>query len=89
MTDLAKIEFERAIEIDQNYSNARYYLGLIYNKEGNKWIWADPMNGRINISPTGDRRIIYKEGLDSWDIGVFDFESLKQKFLEFRNKYLS
>jgi len=36
MTDLAKIEFEKAIGLDQNYSNARYYLGLIYNKEGNK-----------------------------------------------------
>ena len=34
--DLAKSEFERAVALDQNYSNARYFLGLIYDKEGNK-----------------------------------------------------
>ena len=34
--DLAKANFEKAIKIDQNYSNARYFLGLIYAKEGDK-----------------------------------------------------
>lgn len=34
--DKAKTEFERAVSIDQNYSNARYFLGLIYDREGNK-----------------------------------------------------
>jgi tetratricopeptide (TPR) repeat protein len=33
---LARAEFERAILIDQNYSNARYFLGLIYDKQGNR-----------------------------------------------------
>jgi len=32
----AKTEFLRAISIDENYSNARYFLGLIYDKEGKK-----------------------------------------------------
>jgi len=32
----AKAEFLRAISIDENYSNARYFLGLIYDKEGKK-----------------------------------------------------
>lgn len=32
----AKAEFERAILIDQNYSNARYFLGLVYDQLGNK-----------------------------------------------------
>jgi tetratricopeptide (TPR) repeat protein len=32
----AKSELERAIELDKNYSNARYFLGLIYAKEGDK-----------------------------------------------------
>lgn len=32
----AKSEFERAVLIDQNYSNARYFLGLVYDQLGNK-----------------------------------------------------
>ena len=34
--DKAKAEFLRAISLDGNYSNARYLLGLIYDKEGDK-----------------------------------------------------
>jgi len=32
----ARGEFERAVAIDANYSNARYFLGLIYDKLGDK-----------------------------------------------------
>ncbi|KKT76718.1 MAG: hypothetical protein UW72_C0002G0020 [Parcubacteria group bacterium GW2011_GWF2_44_7] len=32
----ARIQFERAINLDTSYSNARYFLGLIYDKLGNK-----------------------------------------------------
>lgn len=32
----AKGELERAVRLDENYSNARYFLGLAYDKEGNK-----------------------------------------------------
>ncbi len=32
----AQSEFERAIGIDANHSNARYFLGLIYDRLGNK-----------------------------------------------------
>ena len=28
--------FERTIELSQNYSNARYFLGLIYDRENDK-----------------------------------------------------
>lgn len=31
----ARTEFERAIRFDTNYSNARYFLGLIYDRQGN------------------------------------------------------
>ena len=34
--DKAKTEFERAVRLDENYSNARYFLGLIYDQEGKK-----------------------------------------------------
>lgn len=34
--DKAKGELERAVKLDNNYSNARYFLGLVYDKQGNK-----------------------------------------------------
>jgi len=34
--DLGRAEFERAVLLDTNYSNARYFLGLIYDKQGDK-----------------------------------------------------
>lgn len=34
--DLAKGEFIRAIILDTDYSNARYFLGLLYDREGNR-----------------------------------------------------
>lgn len=34
--DNAKQEFEQAIQIDKNYSNARYFLGLILDEQGDK-----------------------------------------------------
>ncbi len=34
--DKAQAEFERAVLLDPNYSNARYFLGLIYDKKGDK-----------------------------------------------------
>jgi len=34
--NLARAEFERAIMIDPNYSNALYFLGVIYDKQGNR-----------------------------------------------------
>lgn len=34
--DRAQTEFERAITLSPNYSNARYFLGLIYDKKGEK-----------------------------------------------------
>ena len=34
--DKAQSELERAVSLDENYSNARYFLGLIYDKKSEK-----------------------------------------------------
>jgi len=60
----------------------------IYDESKNEWIWVDPMRGRIGDNLEDFQRVIYKEGLDSWDIGIFDFESLEKVFLEFRDNWL-
>ncbi|KUK76986.1 MAG: Uncharacterized protein XD93_0607 [candidate division WS6 bacterium 34_10] len=56
----------------------------IFDDITNKWIWVDPLNCQFDAPPIG--RIIYKEGLDSWDIGIRDFDSLKKAFKEFRKQ---
>ena len=35
-TEQAKEQFQRALGLNEDYSNARYFLGLIYDKEGKK-----------------------------------------------------
>jgi len=47
-----------------------------------QWHIIDPMEACLKF--WYDRWIVYKIGLDSWDIGIHDFQELKQKFLEFR-----
>jgi len=32
----AQAEFERAVSLDSNYANARYFLGLIYDSQNDK-----------------------------------------------------
>ena len=58
----------------------------IYDINQDKWIWVDPMRRKIGSSP--EKRVIFQEGLDSWDIGITDFDSLKTKFEEFRKHWL-
>lgn len=47
----AKIEFERAVLIDQNYSNARYFLGLVYDRLGNKAAAIDQFTAIEKLNP--------------------------------------
>lgn len=58
----------------------------VYDDVQNKWIWVDPMNMRIDCTPRN--RVIFKEGLDSWDIGIKDFDTLKSEFEKFRKEWL-
>lgn len=47
----ARAEFERAIVIDQNYSNARYFLGLVYDQLGNKTAAIDQFVAVEKLNP--------------------------------------
>jgi hypothetical protein len=59
----------------------------VYNEEDKSWTWVDPMRKMIGTQPIEDGRVVFKEGLDSWSIGIKDFESLKAAFDEFREKW--
>ena len=51
----------------------------------NKWYIVDPKEGTIRIGY--NRFVVFKEGLDSWDIGIKDFDELKNQFWGFKKKY--
>lgn len=52
-----------------------------------EWFIVDPQAALIKAW-YGKRYVIYAAGLDSWDIGIANFEDLKNKFSEFRDKWL-
>jgi len=49
--DLAKGEFIRAIVLDDNYSNARYFLGLLYDRGGDKESAIDQFDRILQLNP--------------------------------------
>lgn len=51
----------------------------------NKWYIIDPEEGDIKSSY--GRFQIYAKDLDSWSLGIKNFDDLKVKFLEFRKNY--
>ena len=68
-------------------SIAGHVYGQVFDYKKKRWIWVDPMGGQVDISAPSER-VIYKEGLDSWDIGIADFDSLRKLFERFRNEWL-
>jgi len=51
-----------------------------------KWYIVDPQEGTIRTDYR--RYVIFKKGLDSWDIGIKNFDDLKEKFIDFKKKHL-
>lgn len=51
----------------------------------NRWYIVDPEQAVIR--DWYDRWIIFDKGLDSWDIGIHNFNELKEKFIKFREEY--
>jgi len=50
----AKAEFIRAIALDDNFSNARYFLGLLYDWEGDKESAIDQFNRISELNPDNE-----------------------------------
>lgn len=49
--DKAKAEFARAVTLDENFSNARYFLGLLLDREGNKEAAIDQFEKIAKLNP--------------------------------------
>ncbi len=66
--------------------NGHVYVGI---QNGVEWKVIDPSARNENANIEQDGRVIIAEGLDSWDIGATDFDSLAKMSEEFREKQQS
>jgi transglutaminase-like putative cysteine protease len=67
---------------------------MVKVRHGDRWYIADPTRGTIGVGgyrSVGESVDYVKlgEGLDSWDLGIKDWDSYREKYLEFRKKYQS
>ncbi|MBU1292284.1 transglutaminase-like domain-containing protein [Patescibacteria group bacterium] len=69
---------------DQNHIEGHIFVECLI---GNKWYIIDPQEGAIRTDYR--KYAIFKKGLDSWGIGIRNFDDLKGKFLEFKEEYKS
>jgi len=61
----------------------------VFDDQNKKWLWVDPMGSRVGtFSPESDGSVVFKTGLDSWDIGIHNFNELKEEFNKFRSEWL-
>jgi hypothetical protein len=68
---------------DTNNNNGHIFVEVYSDEKG--WEIIEPQNKIIGADSTKMGFTIVAEGLDSWDIGITDFQSLKEKFNEFRD----
>jgi hypothetical protein len=59
---------------------------------GGESVIIDPMKGIkdsrwLDVSPEEDGRIIYKEGKDSWDVGIENFDDMVKQSNAFRTEW--
>lgn len=102
-TALAFIALARAAGIDSQYvetidlswlgsgspnSISGHQYARCFVASDSRWIWVDPMGRRVDIpAPDHDGRAIFGMGLDSWDLGITDFDSLQKKFHHFQTTF--
>lgn len=58
----------------------------VYDESEDKWVWVDPMFRSIG-NPPGEDKVVFGEGLDSWDLGIIDYNSQRSKFEIFKNQW--
>lgn len=53
----------------------------------NDWWGVDPMNGFLKFNTKYPNYVVYAKGLDSWDLGIYDMKSIREKFKQFAIEY--
>jgi len=77
-------EFLRRDEKGGKNYRGHVYSGVFEKDKG--WRIIDQTKRKIDADIESDGRVFFKEGLDSWDIGIRDFETLKKEFNKFRRQ---
>ena len=80
------------VESDDTQRFANHDFCKIYIN--NTWYWVDPTRGNIGTQGPhnvgGDKEyVLFAEGLDSWDLGLKDWDSYTKKYLKFRDVWKS
>lgn len=52
-----------------------------------KWRTVDPTAGSLFINKNYSKYVVYEKGLDSWDLGIRDLETMRERFIPFAKKY--
>ena len=73
-------------DTDLNRVRGHVFAECFIDKE---WFGVDPMAGVIKFNTKYPGYVVYAKGLDSWDLGIFDIDSMRVKFKEFANQYKS
>jgi len=96
---LAFIPIARAKGISTKYVeciNKSYFSGDLRKVAGHvfaecfvdgKWRTVDPTAGNLNIGKNYSRYVIFAKGLDSWDLGIRDLQTMRDKFIPFAKEY--
>lgn len=86
---LLEMPFKSWLESDDIGSFSNHDIAKVF--VNGKWYWVDPTKGIIgnDISVAGNHDyVILAEALDSWEMGINSWESYKERYLEFRKKYI-
>ena len=96
---LAFIPIARAKGIPTKYVeciNKSYFPGDLQRVAGHvfaecfiqgKWRTADPTAGNLNIGKNYSKYVIFEKGLDSWDLGIKNLQTMQEKFVPFAEEY--
>lgn len=65
-----------------------HQFAQVYDEDRKDWFWVDPTWGKVDsANPKNEGRVVYKEGLDSWDVGFIDGKSMETALYTFRENW--
>lgn len=81
-------KYVEAIETEWLKNGGDHIKGHVFAevKLEDEWVIVDPESATLRAW-YGKRYEIFAKGEDSWDIGIYNMEELKQKFLDYKSKF--